>query len=130
MNLNVLADITLAMDGKMPESSRYLLAMKILEAIGLHLQEKDATLLREWQDSKAPANFLAACQLKSGPPWVNHEIAVHNTDMATLINRWMNVERIRRKKDGKWEPLTADQNDIRCAIVEDLKALHKAQSEV
>ena len=123
MTGNDLANIVLGMKGKMPESSRHLLGMQILKGIGLHLQEKDATLLKEWQDSGAPSHFMASCEFNSGPPWVNHDLAVHDTDLATFCNRWMNVERIRRKDGGEWETLTAEQNDIRCKMIEELKAM-------
>lgn len=128
MKLSNIAKIILDMKGKMPESSRHLLAMKILKDVGLHLQEKGGTLVKEWQDSGAPAAFMRACEFNSGPPWVNHDIAIHDTDLANFINRWMNVERIRRSGDSEWEPLTADQNDIRVRMVEELKTIWRLQS--
>lgn len=126
MKSSDLSRIVLEMKGIMPESSRSLLASKIIKKIGLTLQEKDGILLKEWQDSGAPQKFLADCELNSGPPWVKHDLAVHDTDLATFCNRWMSVERI-KVDDGDWEPLTADQNDIRCKMVKDLKAMSDAQ---
>ena len=123
MTSNDLAKIVLGMKGKMPESSRHLLGMQILKGIGLHLQAKDATLLKGWQDSGSPAHFMASCEFTSGPPWVNYDLAVHDTDLAAFCNRWMNVERIRRSKGGEWETLTAEQNDIRCKMVAELKEM-------
>ena len=125
MKASDLSKIVLEMKDKMPESSRSLLASKIIKQIGLTLQD-DAAMLKVWQDSGAPQKFLADCELNSGPPWVKHDLAVHDTDLANFCNRWMSVERI-RIDDGDWEPLTADQNDIRCKMVEDLKAMSDAQ---
>ena len=65
-----------------------------------------------------------SCDLESGLPWVNHEIAVSDSALATLINKWMNVDEFRRPDgDGEFIPMTADMNSIRVSIVEDLKAL-------
>jgi len=128
MKASDLAQIVLQLRGRMPESSRHYLGSEILKRIGLHLVEMGGNLVKEWQDSGAPQAFMQACEFTSGPAWVDHDIAVHDTDLANFINRWMNVERIRRASDGEWEPLTADQNDIRCKMVEELKALWRNQS--
>lgn len=127
MKQSDIAAIVLSMKGMMPESSRYLLGTRFLKEIGLHLQKKDAKLLIEWQDSGGPNHFLALCEFNSGPPWVNHDMAIHNTDLSNFCNRWMNVERI-RIDGGDWEPLTSEQNDIRCRMVDELKAL--AENEI
>jgi hypothetical protein len=130
MKLSDIAQIILQMKSRMPESSRTLLAHKFVQLFGRNLTERyDGAKLQEWADNGGVAQFFDACELLSGPPNCGHDIAVHDSDLATYINRWMNIEQFKRP-GGDFEPITADMNDIRVMMVEELKGLYEAQKRV
>lgn len=130
MKLGDIADIIAGMRSRMPESSRTLLAHKFVQLFGKNLTERqDGAKLQEWADSGGVAQFFDACGLLSGIPNCDHQIAVHDTDLATFINRWMNIEQFKRP-GGDFEPITADMNDIRVMMVEELKGLYEAQKRI
>ncbi len=126
MQASDISKIILQMQGRMPESSRALLAHKFIQAIGRGLQERDPDALKKWTDSGGPLQFMDACDLSSGLPSVHHEIAIHDSDLATFCNRWMNVEKYRDPSDGEWKPITTEMNQIRYTIVKELEAMAMA----
>jgi hypothetical protein len=131
MKLSDIAEIISFMGGRMPESSRTLLAHKFVQLFGKNLTDRnDGAKLKEWADNGGVAAFFDACHLLSGVPWVHHEISAHDSDLAQFINKWMNIESFRRDKNSDYEPITADMNAIRCLMVEELKNLYEAQKRL
>lgn len=131
MKLSDIAGIIKSMKGRMPESSRSLLAHRFVKLFGENLTNaKDGGKLQEWVESGGVAHFLNDCELLSGQPWVNHEIAVHDSDLATFINRWMNIDKFRKDANSEFKPITPDMHAIRSMMVEELKGLYEAQRRV
>jgi hypothetical protein len=130
MKLSDIAEIIRGLRARMPESSRTLLANKFVTLFGKNLTDsKDGDKLQAWVDAGGPTDFYDQCDLHSDLPWVHHEISVHDSDLATFINRWMNVDEFKRKGEG-FVPITPDMNSIRCMMVEELKGLYEAQKRV
>jgi hypothetical protein len=94
------------MDGLMPQSSRSLLASRILD---------------QCQDEEGTEKFLERCNLKSGLPHVSVDMDVNETDLAAFCNRWMNVEGVRDGDEIKI--LTKDMCKIRHTIIQELVSL-------
>jgi len=97
MNLTDLSSVVARMDGLMPQSSRSLLASRILD---------------QCQDEEGTEKFLERCNLKSGLPHVSVDMDVNETDLAAFCNRWMNVG-----------GLTKDMCKIRHTIIQELVSL-------
>ena len=130
MTLSDIADIIKSMQNRMPESSRTLLAHKFVQLFGKNLTDRqDGDKLQEWADSGGVAQFFDHCGLLSGMPFTDHQIAVHDSDLATFINRWMNIDKFKRP-GGDYEPITPDMNDIRVMMVNELNGLYEAQKRV
>jgi len=127
MKVSDISTIILKMKGRMPESSRTLLAHHFIRQIALDIKEKNAKLLDEWTNSGGPQKFMVDCDLISDLPFVNHDIAVHDTDLAKFCNRWMGVEKY--KDGGEWKPFTAEMHQIRYTIINELAKLAEAQAE-
>jgi len=129
MNLSDITTIIKEMKGKMPESSRRLLAQKFIKTLAGNLTKDGlGAKVQEWSDSGGVQQFVDECEFLSGLPYVNHDIAVHDTDLATFINKWMNVDEFRR--DGEFQPITADMHSLRYTMIEDLKGLARAQERM
>lgn len=131
MKMSDLSKIVLEMKGRMPESSRFLLAQKIVERVRKDLfSTKDNAKIQAWVEGGGMQDFFNACEFTSGPPHCNPSIGVHDTDLAAFINRWMNVDKFRRSGSREFEPFTPDMNSVRVTLVEDLKKLAAAQKEM
>lgn len=122
MQLSDISTIIKSMVNRMPESSRTLLAHKFVHTLGQNLPDKAR---ERWVDSGGVSKFFDDCGLESGLPWVEHNISLHDSELATFINRWMNVESFRRSEDDEYTPVTPDMNSIRVTMVEELKTLAK-----
>lgn len=131
MKMSEIAGIIKSMRGRMPESSRTLLAQKFIQLFGVNLTNtlKDAKL-QEWVDKGGVPQFFDQCELLSGLPWVDHEISVHDTDLAAFINRWMNVDNFRQPGKDDYEPFTEEMHSVRFTIIEELKGLYEAQKRM
>ena len=116
-----IVEIINQMKGRMPESSRSLLAERFIKKIGQGLKERGK--LEEWVEQRGPTQFMDDCGLDSGLPVVHHEIAVDDSKLAEFCNRWMNVEQYRDPDDGEWKPISVEMNQIRYTIVKELEAL-------
>lgn len=127
MKASDIAQLFLGMKGRMPESSRALLANRFVQMLGRNLARDNPKQLQQWLDEKGPEYFYRQCQLVSGQPHVHPEMNVHDTDLATFCNRWMNVEKYRDPEDGEWKPISPEMNQIRYTIVRELEELWKAQ---
>ena len=124
MTLSEIAGIIKSMQGKMPESSRALLADKFIKLFGKHLTNRtDGAMLKAWVEKGGVSQFIHECDLNAGKPWVDHEIAVDDSELAEFINRWMNIDKFRRSADSDFEPITPDMNAIRSLMVDELRAL-------
>lgn len=123
MKASDISDIIAAMKDRMPESSRALLAHKFIKKIGQGLQERGK--LEEWADSGGPTKFMDDCGLDSGLPFVHHEIAISDSQLAEFCNRWMNVEQY-KDESGEWQPISTEMNQIRYTMVKELERLSDA----
>lgn len=128
MKINDIAKIINEMKGRMPESSRATLAHKFINLFGKGLTTaKGDAILQQWVDNGGVARFLHDCELLSKQPFCSHEIAVHDTDLATFINRWMNIDEFKRGPGEDFEPITPDMHAIRSMMVDELKQLYERQ---
>jgi len=124
-----LATVVREMEGRMPESSRSLLAHKILMKLSLTLRERDVNLFNRWHDSGAPTQFIKDCAIKNeNLPNVPHDIQVHDGELAQFCNRWMNMEQF-RESGGEWKPVTPEMHSLRCTMIQELKTLSEIQKE-
>lgn len=130
MKLSDITNIIQSMKGRMPESSRTLLAHKFMQVFAMHLtQIKSSATLQEWADNGGPTAFFRDCELLSGAPACDHNINIHDTDLATFINRWATVNEWKHK-DGEFRPFTQEMSDLRETMVKELNALYEAQKRV
>lgn len=124
LQLKDLSSVIASMDGLMPQSSRALLAHRLLKVLATELFSK----LSDEQRQEINIAFLKGCNLRSGLPHVPADMNVHETDLAAFCNRWMNVEQY-REPGGEFKPITPEMHSIRYTIVRELKALHESQKE-
>ena len=130
MRISDIAQIIREMRGRMPDSSRTMLAMKFVNLFGKDLTtSKDGAKIKEWADEGGVQAFLKDCDLLSSAPFCNHEISVHDTDLANFINKWMNVDKF-REPGGEYQPITPEMHSIRTLMVEELKNLYNAQKRI
>jgi len=131
MKLSDIATVIKEMTGRMPESSRALLALKFVKLLGKNLTNpKMGDSLKVWEKSGGVKQFFDDCDLKSGQPWVNHEISVHDSDLAAFLNRWMNVEQFKAGPGQEFQPITPDMNSIRSMMLNELQGIYNAQKRM
>lgn len=124
MKASDLSKVVLEMKGMMPESSRFRLAQKIAQIFRNDLITGESKgKIEKWINEGGLEDFFHQCDLKSGPPWVDHEISVHDSDLATWINKWMNVDQFRRPGEKEYSPISPDMHSLRFMMVEDLRKM-------
>lgn len=130
MNISDIATIIREMRGRMPDSSRTTLALKFVKLFGKDLTTAEGNdKIQAWVNDGGVQAFLKDCDLISPSPFCDHEISVHDSDLANFINKWMNVEQF-REPGGEYRPITAEMNSIRTLMVEELKSLYQAQKRI
>lgn len=125
MKLTDIADIVAAMDNFMPQSSRALLAHRLLKLV----MESATGKIPDDARSEIVADFIGRCKLRSGQPHVAIDLNVNETDLAAFCNRWMNVVEYREPGTEQYQPITPEMHSIRYTMVQELKALHESQKE-
>lgn len=114
-----MAKVIQGLEGAMPESFRTLVAHRaatgFLAAVPLEERNKE--------DDQAFADaFHRECKLKSNLPFVNHDLQLTDSDLATFCNRWMALEKY-EAPDGTWQPFSAEMNQVRYTMCKELQGM-------
>jgi hypothetical protein len=133
MNLKDIKHVINEMAGKMPESSRALLAGKFGELLMKDLTGPltDASI-KVSDAGTIVGEFIENCYLRTGPPNCPSNINIHDTDLAAFINRWMAADQWQTTGDGRkdWAPLTQDMKDLRETMLGELNDIYQAQKRM
>lgn len=119
MNIQELTEVILRLEGWMPESTRTLLAYRLLAAVASHLPKGQ---LERFHEQNGTEKFLHACKLTQPLPHVKPGLNIEETALAQFCNKWENVVEY-KGEDGDYRPLTAEMHSIRHTMVQELNKL-------
>ena len=113
---STLVNELLGLKGEIPEHIRSLVVRRIGRAFYDAVPDKNL--------GKAISTKLVHdCQLESGEPFAPADLEVGRTELASFIDRWIHVERYKRKDGEEWLPISPEMNEIRVSMCAELLEL-------
>lgn len=122
MNVQALVDMVHGMKGLMPESSRAVLAQRVLGAI---YESMSPHQRKAWQTGRSTERFIQSCQLESPLPVAPPDMKIEDSALAQFCNRWINVVEF-KDSEGVFRPLTPEMHSIRYTMIQELLKLCQA----
>lgn len=119
MKLETVAKVVRDLRGAIPESFRTLVAHRMVNGF---LNSLPNTARSADADGKVTEAFNRECNVKADLPFVNYNLQLSDSDLATFCNRWMTIEKY-KDEDGQWKPFTAEMNSVRYTMVKELERM-------
>ena len=121
-----VAEFVNELKGDVSEPTRTLIAKRLANLLGVALQG-DPENYKLWINQGCKI-FYSRCELTCPERWVNDNLNVSETALATFCNKWMSVEQFKLKDTENWQFMTPELNGLRVTMVEELLALSKASA--
>jgi len=125
MNLKTVAEVIKELKGSIPDSFRTLLAHRMLNGLLKSIPQDKRNHAGEQQLAEI---FHAKCDLKGDLPFVNHDLQLTDSDLATFCNRWMALEKY-KDEEGEWQPFSPAMNSVRYTMVKELQAMQNISNK-